>query len=364
MSGEGRKGWLDAMRGVAIIMVVFGHVLFFGFGITRYQSFLGSSMGYFRMPLFFFISGFVAYKVKSAWTPGYVGPILLRKFRAQLLASVFFLFLYSYACGKGKLTFLDPQLRGYWFGVVLFRIYVMYAMLSLLLHYIWRKRDEKGRVEILTAVFLIVVGSVLAVVLNRYRDTGGWINILDYRTLLHLPYFGLGLLMRRFENKCDMLFRPQGVLYTGIIFALLALVIWELRGGILPDDGIVCRITGEFMGIIGIYVMFGFFYQKRRYFVSGGRVSAGLRYIGRRTLDIYFLHYFFIPSMLFMRGIMMGGGLNLPGMSILTQLTIGGLLTSGVVGCSLGVSYLLRLSPVLRVWMFGEARNKIRQAAD
>ena len=57
-----RLEWLDALRGFTMILVVAYHTVE-GFGLEVKAS---SSMRFlilFRMPLFFFVSGFLAYKV-------------------------------------------------------------------------------------------------------------------------------------------------------------------------------------------------------------------------------------------------------------------------------------------------------------
>jgi uncharacterized membrane protein YcfT len=51
---EGRMRVFDAIRGLSMFLVVFGHVLGC-FDLGGYDSFLGSVILTFRMPLFFFI---------------------------------------------------------------------------------------------------------------------------------------------------------------------------------------------------------------------------------------------------------------------------------------------------------------------
>ena len=57
--------YLDNMKGVAIILVVIGHIMQFSFGFQTSQpvKFLC-----FHMPLFFYISGFLAYKQIASLT--------------------------------------------------------------------------------------------------------------------------------------------------------------------------------------------------------------------------------------------------------------------------------------------------------
>lgn len=72
-----RLAYIDAMRGFTMILVVFSHVQYFGYGefIQSVYNFVwgGSCLIYrdlitlFFMPLFFFISGFVLYKPDVEW---------------------------------------------------------------------------------------------------------------------------------------------------------------------------------------------------------------------------------------------------------------------------------------------------------
>lgn len=56
-----RIEYIDAMRGFTIILVVLHHLSFFS------NSFVDSIFISFRMPLFFFISGFIGFKVNMEW---------------------------------------------------------------------------------------------------------------------------------------------------------------------------------------------------------------------------------------------------------------------------------------------------------
>lgn len=73
-----RIGVFDSIRGFSIFLVVFGHVLM-SFNLGGYSSFLGSVITTFRMPLFFFVSGFFAYRAVDKWTGS-----LCRRVLAQL----------------------------------------------------------------------------------------------------------------------------------------------------------------------------------------------------------------------------------------------------------------------------------------
>ena len=58
-----RISYFDQMKGVAIILVVVGHIMQFAFGYS--QSDVVRMLGIFHMPIFFYISGYFLYKEES-----------------------------------------------------------------------------------------------------------------------------------------------------------------------------------------------------------------------------------------------------------------------------------------------------------
>ena len=53
-----RLGYLDAMRGLAIVLVVMGHLMI-RFGISGYENVLWTMVVGIHLPVFFFISGYL-----------------------------------------------------------------------------------------------------------------------------------------------------------------------------------------------------------------------------------------------------------------------------------------------------------------
>ena len=74
-----RLEWLDALRGFTMLMVVTNHVYGFGFATnTKYSMFMSLCL-LFRMPLFFFISGFLAYKASFSWNLRDTGQLITHR---------------------------------------------------------------------------------------------------------------------------------------------------------------------------------------------------------------------------------------------------------------------------------------------
>ena len=98
------------------------------------------------------------------------------------------------------------------------------------------------------------------------------------------------------------------------------------------------------LSILGIFSIF-YFFMKNGQYMDNSRVGKTLQFIGRRTLDIYLLHYFFVnnstswvnnfnfsPTIIFV-------------ISILTSLVI--------IGICLLISKFLRTNPLLGKILFG-----------
>lgn len=87
---EGRMRVFDAIRGLSMFLVVFGHVLGC-FDLGGYDSFLGSVILTFRMPLFFFISGFLHIGLLGIGHLDFVEGFWCKKYAHRCCALCFFL---------------------------------------------------------------------------------------------------------------------------------------------------------------------------------------------------------------------------------------------------------------------------------
>ena len=116
-----------------MILVVANHVAGMGFGMAPKIS---SSMQFlimFRMPLFFFVSGFLAYKAAQVWDLKNLGSLLLKKIRVQTIPTIVFFLFGAAILGKEFWpTVIDwigrPLKGGYWFTIVLLYMFIVYYL--------------------------------------------------------------------------------------------------------------------------------------------------------------------------------------------------------------------------------------------
>ena len=186
---------------------------------------------------------------------------------------------------------------------------------------------------------------------NRYsEELGSWktiLGLLSFVKIRHFIFFWFGTIVRKHFSKFNTL--------TDNYYILIALAITFLTLTIYPSlyhinglEYITYMISG-FASTILIFTLFRKFEQV----FSRNRFGRTLQFIGRRTLDIYLIHYFFLPYYLqdFGAWLIQYGNIPLEVIVIL-------ILSFCVICISLITSYIIRLSPFLAHYLFGAKEKK------
>ena len=105
-------------------------------------------------------------------------------------------------------------------------------------------------------------------------------------------------------------------------------------------------------GIMGMIMVFTFFRLSASW-LKTLRVSKPLQYVGTRTLDIYLLHFFFLPRFLMVHAQQLAA-YN----SRLIEFWVILAVSLIVLALTLVASYVIRLSPFLGHYLFGVKYNK------
>lgn len=351
MGESKRLRYIDAMRGLAILLVVFSHVTnaYLKMPITN-ASFAGVyyMMTMFRMPLFFFVSGFFAYRVADKWTGATVKRILTKKFQAQIFGLSVFCFLYGVCVCHWKFRFLWTS-NPYWFTESLFEMFCIYLIVALL----------ERRTGLRWPLWILLAASCVAPFVFNYYTAGvklpAWVSVIQtWHTLNYMPYFMLGIFARKYEPKLWELVDNQ-YFKAAMIVGFFSLVIFY---GCRHSYSLEWDFVMTAMRLSGLMTLLIFFRTYRDYFDRDGFVSGIMTKVGSRTLDVYYLHYFFIPNLGFMKGFLSSG----PGNSIIGMLTVGLVISVLVVTLCMFLSALLRTSPLLASWLFGASEKKSASA--
>lgn len=281
MINKKRLQYIDCLRGFSMIFVIYQHILTYSMPDLS-PSWFAELVRSFRMPLFFFISGFVSYKVAFEWNLANFGKIQLKKLRGQLFPTIimFVIFVSLHDKSYQMWTFSVTK-AGYWFTIVSFEIFFTYCIINIALHK-WQTKPIIPIVFILSAIVISCVWYRLGTFENKIS----LLLSLEYYTQYYL-YFVVGIFTKCYLEKFHKL--VDNKFFTTVMFILAFVMPY-----IYPS---FFKIAKELMILPRLWCIYAIFYNARQFFDEPNIVSKGLSLIGRNTLEIYFLHYFLLFKM-------------------------------------------------------------------
>ena len=329
-----RIEYIDALRGFTMILVVFQHVAAYCWMINGKGISIHDYLTQIRMPMFYFISGFVLFKATVVWDWKQVTAFFRKKIPVQLISPFIFflLFIYTY-----KVPFMDALTDhhkcGYWFTFVLFEYYCFYAIVRFCIRNKWSR------------IILLLLGCLLYVVNSATiydniplpEHIKGLLSISNWKYFL---FFVLGTIVKEHFSQVEKILDNKWLLPLCITLFFLVNGFKDL----IPVNDAVLNLILKFSGLV---VLFSFFRINRHNLGKDRVVGRTLQYIGRRTLDIYLIHFFLIPWQL--KYITVFSDHPMPIIEATVSLIIAGLIIAG----SLLIGNIIRLSPFLAHWVFG-----------
>ena len=324
-----RIDYIDRMKGLAIFLVVMGHV--YGMAFAQSDDVVYRVISSFHMPLFMFLSGLVAYS--GATTPFWNLIKLGRKLRGLLLPLIVFgmcfTMTFSRNFGTGLGEFLEsPNKNGYWY---LMSLAVFYVSLSLY------RLNVKQKWYIDVALTIAIWGGMFA--LWKYTA-----QTKDYFCMLNCgnfyPFFMLGVM----TTKYNLLNKMHKVNW---LFSLCIVAYAFLFCVDMPFHALVSLNKHIFLPFCMVYIVVTLFVGRHGATSYGEKI---LDFVGKRTLDIYVIHYFFI-SMIHLKdlGNNWGGTEN----SLLMFIVAIGL-SVVITALSIGVGYVLHQGRIIEKFVYGK----------
>ena len=343
----GRIKYIDALRGFTMFLVVFGHVMSLGAGIHPEETSVSSFFITFRMPMFFFISGFIAYKAVDFFSTSNYWKRLRRKAFVQLVPTAILFSVYKLATGSTPIVFFTNGLGGYWFTLVLFEFFIIYFTVSL----IGNKLKNNRFVDIVMVTLSLIIFCGYFYLLSRYENIPKFCTLLSLTNFCcYFQYFVFGMLCMKYKDKFYRFF-ANDKLYTivAIIFitSFLALRLYITRDN---SNRLVYYLFHEvIVRYAGLITVLGIFVKAADYFNADGKVSQIMQFVGRRTLDIYLIHYFLIPDISGLRQWVFSATHE----NVVLELLVFGVVTVSVIALILLISFCLRRSTILTKYLFG-----------
>lgn len=338
-----RIEYIDTLRGFTMILVIYHHIAFWCMDNIElgYNEFFIK----FRMPLFFFISGWLFYKVNRLWNKETICSILKKKFRVQIIPFLFFMLLYMYLFNGPEYETSFEFKYGFWFTFALFQYFVIYIGIEALFN-----KQHSNNKEIGVMLFMLAL-SIIAFYYEQMRfdlNIGIWRKVLtlfSFSKIKYIFFFWLGTYVKK-NSASFIRFSENQYVIAGCLGIFFLFAIYSKQ--IYLSNNELRLLSYLLSGVTGIIIVFTFFRKHEAHFTRNNRFGKVLQFIGQHTLDIYLLHYFVLPYHMNFLGAWLSEH-NYKSVDMLIML----ILSVWIIAISLLISYVIRLSPFLGYYLLG-----------
>lgn len=268
-SSAHRIEWIDMIKGIAILLVVMGHVIAQGFDQWHLilerpaLSYLWTMIYSFHMPLFIFVSGFLSGRMSNRGL-GDVAKYLWSKF-LLLVVPYFF-------SGVALHFFLGKSISSYWYLATLFTLLCSFCVLDYLLQFV----HGKMRLVVYLVGLLILYLAILGI--NHSFGNCSYVSYLFGHMERLYWYFAAGRLVRRVQVNFSESIKQ--FLYCVSIFLYIYIFTSSSRSA----------NSSFLIGWPAIYIIWQV--CKGLDLKKIGVLATSVCYLGRVSLEIYILHLF------------------------------------------------------------------------
>lgn len=282
MRNASRLSHLDILKGVAILMVIWGHVLYFGME-TYMDNAIYVMIYSLHMPLFALLAGYLSSQPLDFSARG-IYTYWSKKATRLLLPLLAIPMLYNWIWhGFSTALPLNMYLGRYWFTYALFLVFALFYLYRWLLHHV----RGGWAVEIgLGLAFVLAIEYFNALLGEHHPD---WQNrLLTWQVARLYKYFWLGYLMARYPKIQAYMTHEASATIAFIGYSALLYAQVECGYKLLEE------IPLTLLGLV-------FFYSLGLKLATSS--SRGIRLLGdlgRESLPIYLTHYFFIFNLSFL----------------------------------------------------------------
>lgn len=328
-----------------MILVVVQHVASFYFDVTVESVSVHHYLQQIRMPLFFFISGFVFFRNDEYWTPANTTFFIKKKFIIQIISPTLFMLAYiMYMNASIEDALFSRYKYSYWFTYTLFEYFIFYIVTQYIIR-IFRIKSPMSDAVIILCTILVCILSTDALCSKLPWDDK--INeLLGLATWRHFIFFVAGIFARKYFTTLEKLLDKTAVVPL-CLAVYIVMNIFDNR-----TDTLSKILFYVIVGICGVIVVFATFRKYKEAVSKKNKLGQIMQFIGRRTLDIYLLHGFCLitPILRLMP--------DTTGINPLVEFIFSFAISLVIVAACLGVSSIIRLSPTAAHFLFGANSRK------
>ena len=283
-----RIPYYDAIRGFAIILVVYCHVASVSLGISEAIPSFNNIVGFIHLPIFFFLSGYLLFRPGrfDRWTEN--GTFLKNKFLQLVIPATIFLVLYALIFQRSFSSVLFSRFKGgYWFTYFLFVFNLLYLFLSWLLDKIGAER--KAPLIIFLLSIIVSAAPVALDIVYPQAPDDKFLQAISYQEYHFFQFFCFGAYLKS-VNQCFENMTKNKWMKALIVLAPFILII--LHSFRIPGIDYPVTVLLSYSAVIMVFLLF-----KEWKGLATTRIGKVLCLIGRRSLDVYFIHFFLLPDL-------------------------------------------------------------------
>ncbi len=339
-------------------MVVMGHVLTMCIRDID-QAIVFKIIGKIHMPLFFFISGYFSYKITPEGKT-FAAPKLWMRFKQLIIpffvvSGIWVIYfplsgLESPLNSTFQSLYFDSFKNGYWFTLTLFELILCYSAITFIF-----RRTKKFWQEILitllawSTIYLLNTALLPEKIVSLYG--GCLLNA-------YLPIFMIGVLAKKYHSNFDKITENSSIyticLLLGSVLLYLLIFPWEFQFMAITTVNLTIQsIFYICLTIVSISVVKPWVNNE---FSSGNKPSMIVccwEYLGKESLSIYLLHYFFLFPLTFLQEPLRNMALG-----FVPTFTVAALVATIIIAITLLVNYIIQRSPLLGLLLTGKINRK------
>lgn len=346
-----RIEYFDLLKGIAIFMVVMGHVLTMCIrGVDA--AFLFKFIGQVHMPIFFFISGYMTYKA------GFISPRLGKRFKQLMIPffvmSALWVLYFPHSHLESPLHDNLPELYrsywkdGYWFTLCLMELCLVYWPVS--------KLFSRLKNVCLQVVLVMCIYAVLVVLSVFFANEEANLDLVGVGLMARFfPVFIMGVLAHQYKDAFNRLWHTEGVMLGSIVVGALSFYAvvypWDLPWLPVGSEFVLIPVMHACLVMVALAMVEPW---SRKEYAPQGKPSVVARYfnyLGNESLGIYLCHYFF----LFPMGIIRQAVSDMA-MSTVPLAAISAVVAFVIIAITLLALRLIKCSSVLSVLMIGKTK--------
>lgn len=335
-----RLAYIDALKGVGILMVIYQHLIYMGMRDIEYTSPVNNVFKMFFMSIFFFVSGFLCFKPQQA---SQALKTIVKKARQLLIPTIiFFVFCIRFFHLSFREYLFDPWKCGYWFTLTLFEVFCLHLLLEKL-----TRKSEQWQL-----IVFLIVGLLGYYISLSIGEEDKMLGIFSLKFLCkYYIFFAQGYCIAKYRERS---FAVASNRYVSAGLLLVSVIPFFLRKTMPQVDFIfiMCQV----------FTIFFLFRSSQQFFASNNLIAKTLGLLGRHSLEIYLIHFFLLFRIDAIAEYLLGlqNDLCFRGASsrVVPELFILGTIALGIALTCIGIRKIFGISPLLSELCFGQLQPK------